>query len=121
MNEIRASDVREWRDYRVGQVKRGTVAREFASVRYVFKELCRLGKLPTDPTANVRSPKGISSRRTCPSPAEVQAFLSAIKGTKWEIAAYLAARAGLRRGEIFRLRLEHIRDDLIIVVSEEGN
>ena len=110
LSNIRSSDLAKWRDERLKEVSASTVNRLLNLLSHVFTVAAQdwgMGGLP-NPVRNVRRPKNPIARERRLLPGELEAILSATKSPSIEDVIHFAIETGMRRGEIARMKWDHV-------------
>ncbi len=68
----------------------------------------KLGELPSNPVASCDPPPLPDRDLEPPSVAELQAFLAAIRDTRYHLPVLIAIATGMRRGEVLGLEWRHV-------------
>ena len=110
LSNIRSSDLAKWRDDRLNGVSSSTVNRLLNLLSHVFTVAAQdwgMGGL-INPVQNVRRPKNPIARERRLLPGELDAIFLATKSPTIEEVIYFAIETGMRRGEIARMKWEHV-------------
>jgi len=126
--QLDAGDIASYRDDRLSRVQAATVRRELVLLQSIIKTATIEWGFPfhTDLTRNIRKPKETNQRDRRLSHDEETALLSAAGDLQkpWlSCAIRLALETGMRRGELIRVRRNHIGEEsqtLLIPYTKNG-
>lgn len=107
---IRSSDLSKWRDDRLQEVAPSTVNRLLNLLSHVFTVAAQdwgMGGL-FNPVQNVRRPKNPLPRNRRLFSGELEKILSATESESLGNVILLALETGMRRGEIARMKWDHV-------------
>jgi integrase len=126
--QLDAGDIASYRDDRLSRVQAATVRRELVLLQSIIKTATIEWGFPfhTDLTRNTRKPKEINQRDRRLSQDEETTLLSAagdLQNPWLSCAIRLALETGMRRGELIRVRGNHIAEEsqiLLIPYTKNG-
>lgn len=81
-----------------------------AVVHAMFEWLIDNETLEANPCTRIAVPKSTRPKKRALTPAEVNRFLGAMRGSRWQHAVRFILATGLRRGELLALRWSDIKD-----------
>jgi integrase/recombinase XerD len=128
----RREDVRAYLGDSLGRLSSRSAARKLSTLRHLYRFLLRDGRLATDPTLNLETPKQWRVLPKALAQAEVDALLAPRQGAESAYAAALGARdrallevmyaGALRVSEIVGIRLEDLKLELgYVLVRGKGD
>jgi integrase len=106
---IRSSDIAAWRDTRLTQVGPTSVRHEMEILSHLFNIASReWGMVLPNPVSNVRRPKPAPGRDRRVTNDEIERICKNTDSASLPLILRFAVETGMRRGEIARMRWEHI-------------
>ena len=126
-NKIKESDVQEYLDYLTEQNKKpSTILRTIASIRSFYQYELKSGKVTSDPTEKIKSPK-IEKKAPCVlTSQEVELLLEQpqdidLKGIRDKAMLEFAYATGMRVTEIISLNVEDVNIEQEVVNCKARN
>lgn len=107
LSTITREDVQQYVETRKREVKPATVLHEMAFLSRVWRVAIEVGAATANPVHHIRRPKVHNIRTRVLSPEEEARIEKAMRPEAFEVVR-LALLTGLRRRELFTLRVEHV-------------
>jgi integrase len=110
MSNVRASDVAQYRDDRLGVVSGGTVLREMALLSHLFSHAQSEWNMEglTNPVTRVKKPSPGRSRTRRAMTGELEAIIEHAQGHSLKAQILLFVETAMRRSEMTSVRWEHV-------------
>ena len=120
IDQLRGSDLAQYRDLRLKKIKPATLVRELS----VLRRVARIAQsewdvdIKSEPFTRLRIPNQRSARARRLQPGEYERLIAACESarTPWLLpAVQLAIETGMRRGELLNARYEHLSNGLFLI------
>jgi integrase len=123
LTNIGVTEINSWIMKRLGEAAPGTVRRQFNTLRSIFSDAVKAGKLEKNPCENADTIKGVATRNRFLSIEELVELIARAGDLDEWFSDYImwSVHTGMRRGEILPLKWSSVRkvsDSKTIVTIE---
>ncbi len=108
LKDITRQTINQYLAHMEKSLSANTVRKHYDLLNSLFLTAVQEEKVDKNPLATIKPPKKEAVTSSIYDSAQLKTLLEKVKGDRLEVAVNLAARMGLRRGEVCGLRWEHI-------------